>query len=290
LTGPTGPGASGGRAIDWYGNGADGPLVVAGTTTLDRDMFWTTLVINPGAILETAGYRVFANVSIVNDGTIQFEPGDADNAGNGGFAPHGSLPKSRNGAFAGGQQAGVLGFPGNAMFPGTSGNGGAGGFTTFGGGGGPTTVSTIIDPHLGGMDLVLFGVTWFPLSPTIASISPNAASLSWGASGGGGAQGGVGVGEEGAGGGSGGGIIVLSSPTITGSGVVRARGGFGGSAGGGGGGGGQGGVIALITDNGASPIATDVPGGMGGPAGFTPGATAGDPGSAGVVRQYPTLA
>lgn len=286
----------GSRAIDWYGNGADGALVVGNgqTVTLGRDMFYTTLQIDAGGTLETAGYRVFANVSIVNDGTIQFEPGDADNAGNGGFAPQGSLPRSRNGAFAGGQQAGVLGFPGNAMFPGTAGNGGAGGSTTFGGGGGPQTNSTVIDPRLGGMDLVLFGVTWFPLSPTLTSISPNAATLSWGASGGGGAS--PGVDGTGGGGGSGGGIIVLSSPTITGTGVVRARGGNGGagfagsSGSGGGGGGGQGGAIALITDDGASPIATDVPGGTGGAAGTASGATAGDPGSAGVVRQYPTLA
>jgi hypothetical protein len=250
-------------------------------------MFFTTLVINPGAILETAGFRVFANVSIVNDGTIEFTPGDAT-PGIGANAPRGSLPQSRSG-----QSGGFNGTaPGNALFPGTTGFAGNGGNAGVppGGAGEIGAVSSVIDPHLGGMDLVLFGVTWAPLRPTVPD------TLSWGASGGAGAPRGLGV-FGGGGGGSGGGVIVLSSPTITGTGVVRARGGNGGAGidigngnTGGGGGGGQGGVIALITDDGASPIATDVPGGLGGPAGTNPGSTAGTDGSPGVVRQYPTLA
>jgi hypothetical protein len=47
----------------------------------------------------------------------------------------------------------------------------------------------------------------------------------------------------------------------------------------------MGGVIALITDSGASAIATDISGGNGGAAGGA-GAVAGNAGSAGVVRQY----
>jgi hypothetical protein len=129
-------------------------------------------------------------------------------------------------------------------------------------------------------------VNWFPLDQN------NTTPLSWGASGGAGSGGGGG-GIQGGGGGSGGGVIMLSSPTITGTGLVRARGGNGGNGAtngagvdGGGGGGGQGGVIALVTDLGTSPIATNVSGGTGGAAGGA-GATAGVAGSAGVVRQYP---
>jgi hypothetical protein len=250
-------------------------------------VFYTTLVVTAGGTLETAGYRVFANVSIVNDGTIEFTPGDAT-PGIGANAPRGSLPQSRSG-----QSGGFNGTaPGNALFPGTTGFAGNGGNAGVppGGAGEIGAVSSVIDPHLGGMDLVLFGVTWAPLRPTVPD------TLSWGASGGAGAPRGLGV-FGGGGGGSGGGVIVLSSPTITGTGVVRARGGNGGAGidigngnTGGGGGGGQGGVIALITDDGASPIATDVPGGLGGPAGTNPGSTAGTDGSPGVVRQYPTLA
>jgi hypothetical protein len=275
----------GGGTKDWYGNGADGPLVIpAGTTTLTRDMFYTTLVVNAGATLETAGFRVFAETSIVNNGTIQFTPGDAPGSA-GGVAPSGSLPRSRDGA--GGANA-APGTGGNTMFPGTAGSGGASGQGNTGAGGSPGGASTVIAPTHGGMDVVLFGITWHPLDQN------NTTPLSWGGSG---AGGGVGVPTgTGGGGGSGGGIMVLASPTITGTGVVLCRGGNGAQGGaanpggaGGGGGGGQGGVIALITDSGASPIATAVPGGAGGAAGNNGAGAVGTPGTAGtagVVRQY----
>jgi len=280
---------SSGGGSDWYGNGADGPLhVAAGTTTLTRDMFYTTLLIDPGATLETAGFRVFAQTSIVNNGTIVFTPGDGTPAGVGGIAPQGSLPRSRDGAPStiGGSTAPRTGVGGNALFPGTAGSAGTGGNSNDGIIGGPGGVSTVIVAAHGGMDIVLFGVTWFPLDQN------NVTPLSWGASGGGGGGHSTGGGTPiGGGGGSGGGVLVLASPSITGAGTVIARGGKGGDGSNisgrtsGGGGGGQGGVIALVTDSGASPITTDVSGGTGGAAGGA-GATAGTAGTAGVVRQY----
>jgi len=289
ATGPTGPssGSAGGSA--WYGNGDDGALhVTSGTTTLVRDMFFTTLLIDAGATLETAGFRVFAETSIVNDGTIVFTPGDGTVAGAGGVAPAGSLPRSRDGAPStiGGSPAGRTAAGGNAMFPGTAGSGGTGGNSNDGIIGGPGQPSTVIVATHGGMSLVLFGVTWFPLDQN------NTTPLSWGGGGGGGGGHSTGGGTPiGGGGGSGGGVLVLASPTITGTGVVRSRGGDGGAGSiilaktSGGGAGGQGGVIALITDSGASAITTDVTGGAGGVAGGA-GATAGTAGSVGVVRKY----
>jgi hypothetical protein len=133
------------------------------------------------------------------------------------------------------------------------------------------------------MDAVLFGATWFPFDQT----NP----IAWGAGGAGGGNLGLPNPATGGGGGAGGTVVMLSSPTITGIGIVRSRGGNGGNgipngAGGftGGGGGGQGGLIVFVTDAGAVTMTTDVPGGAAGAAGGV-GATAGTAGSAGAVRQ-----
>jgi hypothetical protein len=76
---------------------------------------------------------------------------------------------------------------------------------------------------------------------------------------------------------------MIIAPAITGTGLVRTLGGNGadGIGTGGGGGGGTGGLIILITDDGASPIATDVSGGIAG----TGGAGASD-GADGYVKQF----
>lgn len=326
VTGPTGPAgstATGPGPSDWYGNGTDGALhVINGqTVTLARDMFYTTVLIDAGGVLETAGgssgFRVFAQQGIVNNGIIRFSNpavaplrgGDGTVSGGGGGGQSGgggALPQSTAGGFGGFNGitgTGGTGQAGNALFPGTAGNGGAGGngngSPLAGAPGGPGGVSSVINPIKGGMDAVVFGVQWFPWN--VATVGNQGSGtignlgLQWGAGGGGGGSGsGSGATTTGGGGGGGGGIVVLSAPTITGTGTVESRGGNGGNgqAGSGtgtgfsgGGGGGQGGVICLITNTGASPIATNVSGGTGGASGGGT-ATAGTNGSAGVVRQY----
>ena len=42
-----------------YGSGMDGNVTISSNTTLTRDMHYNTLTIDPGIVLDTAGYRVF---------------------------------------------------------------------------------------------------------------------------------------------------------------------------------------------------------------------------------------
>ncbi len=42
-----------------YGSGMDGNITISTNTTLTRDMYYNNLTINPGIVLNTAGYRVF---------------------------------------------------------------------------------------------------------------------------------------------------------------------------------------------------------------------------------------
>ena len=42
-----------------YGSGMDGNVTISTNTTLARDMYYNNLTINPGIVLNTAGYRVF---------------------------------------------------------------------------------------------------------------------------------------------------------------------------------------------------------------------------------------
>ena len=42
-----------------YGSGMDGNVTISSNTTLTRDMHYNNLTINPGIVLDTAGYRVF---------------------------------------------------------------------------------------------------------------------------------------------------------------------------------------------------------------------------------------
>lgn len=42
-----------------YGSGMDGNVIISSNTTLTRDMFYNNLTVNPGIVLDTAGFRVF---------------------------------------------------------------------------------------------------------------------------------------------------------------------------------------------------------------------------------------
>ena len=42
-----------------YGSGMDGNVTISSNTTLTRDMHYNNLTIDPGIVLDTAGYRVF---------------------------------------------------------------------------------------------------------------------------------------------------------------------------------------------------------------------------------------
>lgn len=47
-----------------YGSGMDGNVQITSNTSLTRDMFYNNLTIDPGIVLDTAGYRVFVRNSL----------------------------------------------------------------------------------------------------------------------------------------------------------------------------------------------------------------------------------
>ncbi len=76
----------------------DGDLhITSGTTTLTADKYYNNLIIDSGATLATANFRVFAK-SILNNGTISSNGNNGGNAGsNGGSAVSGTLPAAGGG-------------------------------------------------------------------------------------------------------------------------------------------------------------------------------------------------
>ena len=82
-----------------YGSGMDGNVTISTNTTLARDMYYNNLTINPGIVLDTAGYRVFVrnNLAMAATSTNQ---GDTKIGRVGGVSTTGTLK--------GGGQAAVI--------------------------------------------------------------------------------------------------------------------------------------------------------------------------------------
>jgi len=93
--------------LDLFGDGSDGDLSNAGTTTLTRDMYYNS-VTNSGTI-NTGGFRIFCKGKLSNTGTIQ------NNGGAGGA-----------GGNASGKTGGTAGTAGSAGAGGTIASGSAG--------------------------------------------------------------------------------------------------------------------------------------------------------------------
>lgn len=53
-----------------FGSGVDGAVTLTASATLTRDMHYTTLTVDAGVTLTTAGYRVLAKVAVINNGTF----------------------------------------------------------------------------------------------------------------------------------------------------------------------------------------------------------------------------
>jgi len=236
----------------WFPTASDGDVVISGNNTLTRDMYYNTLVVNPGVILTTAGYRIFALVSIVCNGTIDRSGNDASGITAGAGLTAGTLGLGGAGG-AGGAAAGAAG----AATTGLGGGGGAGGLGS-GGAGGAGGIATALAANSGGVEVFQSASRATLGRDILGTIIP-------GGSGGGG---GGGDGVAGGGGGGGAGVMLLCSRSITGTGAIRAHGGNGGSPAGGnrgGGGGGGGGVLALVSENdtAATSLTFDVSGGSG---------------------------
>lgn len=93
---------------NWFGDGSDGDVVIAATTTLTRDMYYNNLTINTGVAVQTAGYAVYVKGTLTQVGTGYFN-NKGSNGGNGGNGGNGSGST-----------------PGTAGTAGTAGTGGSG--------------------------------------------------------------------------------------------------------------------------------------------------------------------
>lgn len=214
----------------------DGNATISSDTTLTKDMFYDTLTVNLGSTLFTNGFRIFARTAIVCNGSI-------DRSGNNatGIAATAALTAGSVGVgTAGGAGGTAAGAAGGASATSLGGAGGAGGATgSAGGAGGANTLNTAANG----------GVESFQIYDN-ARTGRNVAGtqVTYGSGGGGGA----GDGTAGGAGGGGGGLVILITPSLTGSGTIRVKGGDGfqpiaGNRGGGGGGGG--GILAICTEN-----------------------------------------
>jgi hypothetical protein len=288
----------------YTGDGSSGAITISTDTTLTADCHATTMTIDSGKTLFTAGFRVFVQGLCDNNGTISTKGGagtngtvgDAGGAGGSG-ASAGAASTSFDASFAGaaggagGTDFGGAGGIGSSASGGTgdNGSGADGGLGGTAGGPGGT-------PGSGGTQtamLMRFFTLFFMWWTGSAWTAMNGAA---GGGGGGGGGGGFGPGEFG-GGAGGGGAGALNMLLIFGcydgtGGVIDASGGNGGNgvegafAGGeygGGGGGGGGGLLVLFYLKLIALGTVTVAGGTGGTSGGT--GSAGNNGSAGTFLQ-----
>jgi len=293
-----------------FGTGADGAVVISsGTTTLQRDMHWTTLVVSGTGAINLNGYRVFCSVSadisaaqvgalyvLAYAGTAAV--GATPGVG-GAIANYNSTCLRSYGAGTNGA-SGTTGVGGASTVPslgqangGWGGTGGTGGASTNAGGAGGVVTNN--------------NATCFRNTPQVKlqvggnNDANGGNSFSSNAGSGGGAGGGDGTNLSGAGGGGGGGAPgiqiharVLIRGTNTNAAIIQGKGGAGGaggnasatgnSAGGAGGAGGGGTDAYFVFESVAgSPIANaiDVSGGAGGAGGAGTGTGKGGQGGEG---------
>lgn len=235
-----------------YGDGSDGDVTISsGTTTLTRDMLYNNLTINAGAILATAGFRVFVKNLLTLNGTIRNNGANATSATAGAAGSIGSTLGSYGGGGNGTTTTG--GNSGNSNNP-IGSQGGAGGSGSAGAGGSAGT-ATAPSAALGGLQ----AIRHLPNSSTFL-LNDGATKYTPGTNGGGGGGDST---NSGGGGGGGGGAVGIYTKTATGSGAIEAKGGNGftattGNCGGGGGGGGGAIVYVSQTPLSSTSITTSV--------------------------------
>jgi hypothetical protein len=282
--------------IFYFGDGSDGAVTISsGTTTLTRDMFYSSLTISGTGQLNTAGFRVFVNgildLSSAGAGAIVANGGNGGNGSATGTAgttavagPNGYTltNTAQNAAGAGtttvGAAAGASGVALPVLGGGTA-AGGTGGTGTSGNTGGAGTVAATP----AGFNSFRRFTTDFPRPTVNSGFAIHLATVRTSSGGGGGGDGTVAGGGGGASGG-GGGCIWISAATIargtnSTAAIIQCKGGNGGNggspasgnaSGGGGGAGGPGGFayICFGSVTGSSiPAAVDVSGGPGGDGG-----------------------
>jgi hypothetical protein len=229
---------------------ATGSTTVAGATlssgvyTMTRDVYLGGgTAINTGVTIKTAGFRIFCQGTLINNGTI-------DSSGNASVANAAGAALSYSGTVSN-TTVGAAGAAGST----TTGSAGSSSATNSIGGAGGAGGSNVSGPNAGaagGTVTAPLGTVQGPYTVQLAVLArvlgTTAYALLQGGAGGGGG-GGDGTNLSG-GGGGGGGIVVVVAQTITGTGVIQANGGAGGAANAtgtpsGGGGGGGGAVIVV---------------------------------------------
>lgn len=280
----SGDGSDGNATLDGSTTYNSYSTLVGSTYTLSRDVFFDTLTINSGKILNPNGYAIFAKTGIYGAGKISFNGANGGNGTQGGLggpatggAGGTAGAATAAGTFAAGKPGqiggagastasanGFAGVNGSAANPslGVGGaNAGAGGDSASGIGGvggtaGAATGETAIVANssysgtLSSSAVTNAHVFLYPQGSTsLFTLSPSAGS----ASGGGGAAGSTGNYGGGGGGGSGstGGIIFICATVISDTITIEANGGNGGNggnqtSGSGGGGGGSGGSGGVL--------------------------------------------
>ncbi|HTR71909.1 MAG TPA: hypothetical protein VMH41_16995 [Mycobacteriales bacterium] len=269
---------AGGGAHWLYGDGSDGSVTISVNTTLSRDMYYSSLTINNGIVLTTAGFAIYCSGTITNNGTIDNSGGAGGSKVAGAGAAAGRLGGGTNGG-AGTSSVGA-GAGGTVLNNAMGGAGGAGGGdgTHAGGGAGTLNAPTaLVGTPRAGIEAAL---------ALFINGSGAAVGLYGGGTGGGGGAYASGT-QSGSGGGGGGVILICAKVIANGSGVIRANGGNGsagtGSGSAGGGGGGGGGLVILIYDSLTGP--GTITAALGSGAAKIGSGVAGSNGSAGLVLE-----
>jgi hypothetical protein len=293
--------ASGGSAITAtaiFGDGSDGAQTFDGTTTilglvpsastytLTRDIYLASSTINNGVTILTAGFKIFCNGTLTNNGTIQAN-GQAGSAGGAGVTAGSATftGSSGSGGTGGNNAVGNSGTNSSSTFaPNIGAVGGAGGAATNAGGAAGiilTPAATMGNVH--GLPQALSG-------SALTTVDNASAIRSFSGGTGGGGGGSSAVTATGGTGGAGGFIVGIYAKTLNnGSGTIEALGGAGAAGSGtalnaGGGGGGGGGVVILVYNTltaGTISVAGGTPG-----AAFNSGAP-GATGSTGLLVEIP---
>lgn len=249
-----------GMGLGIYGDGSDGTVTFDGTTTilgiapsssqyiLTRDIFLAGGTINSGVKIKTAGFRIFCQGTLVNNGTIHWNGNAAtstSSAGTANVSTNGPLTQGGTVTFGTAGGAGATGTGSNGGTGGASGYGGKGGdggagSGTSGGTGGGLTTPAVGDSTPRHLLALFFGV---PSMFAYASVH----NMLGGTGGGGG---GGDTTNRGGSGGSAGGTVVLAVRNFAGTGNIQAVGGAAfapttGNCGGAGGGGG--GVVFVVS-------------------------------------------
>ncbi len=119
--------------VSGYGPASAIDMTISVDTTLTEDLRVSTLVINKGVTLDTAGYTISCTTSFTNNGTVT----DTHSGGSGGIGGAGGTSSTIDGGNGGNA---TLGGEPNKPGAGKGGDGGSGG----GGGGGATTKRTTL--------------------------------------------------------------------------------------------------------------------------------------------------